>query len=130
MPLLSHISSLLPLSKNLEQEIKAMAKSLPVAKGKHLLNKDERCTSLYFIERGLLRGYYFDEDKEITHWFAQEGEFATGFYSFISKEPSFEYVQARKIAASLRSLTRPYKTSIQNSPKPSAWAALLPRTII
>jgi len=94
MPLLTHISSLLPLSKSLEQEIKAATKSVQAPKGKNILNKGGRCAQLYFIERGLLRGYYFDDDKEITHWFAQEGEFATGFYSFISKEPSFEFVQA------------------------------------
>jgi len=94
MNLLAHISSIIPVSKKLEQEISAAAKTISLAKNKIILHKDDRCTQLNFVETGLLRGYYFEEDKEITHWFAQEGEFATGFYSFISKEPSFEYIEA------------------------------------
>ncbi len=42
----------------------------------------------------MLRGYYFNEDKEITHWFARENEFATCFYAFITRESSLEYIQA------------------------------------
>lgn len=94
MQLTQHIASILPLSKDLEQAIKKVSKTVELDKGRNILEKDERCSHLYFTESGLLRGYYFDESKEITHWFAQQGEFATGFYSFISKEPSFEYIQA------------------------------------
>lgn len=94
MSLPSHISSILPLSKSLEQQIKSVSKNITIAKGKNILNKGERCGHLYFVEEGLVRGYYYEEEKEITHWFAREGEFATGFYSFISREPSYEYIQA------------------------------------
>jgi CRP-like cAMP-binding protein len=94
MQLTQHIASILPLSKELEQAIKKASKNVKLTKGENILEKGARCSHLYFTESGLLRGYYFDESKEITHWFAREGEFATGFYSFISKEPSFEYIQA------------------------------------
>lgn len=110
MPLLKQISSIIPLSKELEKEIKAAAKTVSVAKDKHILKKDTRCTNLYFIESGLLRGYYFENEKEITHWFASEGEFATGFYSFISKEPSFEYIEALEDCT----LTEISYTALQN----------------
>lgn len=59
-----------------------------------ILEIGQRCNDLYFVEKGLLRGYYFDEGKEITNWFAQEDEFATCFYSFVAIKPSFEVIQA------------------------------------
>ena len=93
MPLLKYISSLISISKELEKEINLASKKVSILKGKTMVDIDERCNHLYFIEKGLLRGYYFDEDKEITNWFAQENEFATCFYSFISKEPSLETIQ-------------------------------------
>ncbi|MGZ4039246.1 MAG: Crp/Fnr family transcriptional regulator [Bacteroidia bacterium] len=94
MELIKTVSSIVTVSKELETALLKVAKNITVNKGSILLNKGSKCTSLYFTESGLLRGYYFDEEKEITHWFSKEGEFATGLYSFISKESSFEYIQA------------------------------------
>ena len=94
MNLLAYISSVIPISKELEKEMNQVSKKMNISKGKVLIDIGERCNHLYFIEKGLFRGYYFDEDKEITNWFAQENEFATCFYSFVSKEPSLEIIQA------------------------------------
>lgn len=94
MSLITHLSSVISISKALEQEIHAISKPVSFSKGEALMRIDERCNSLYFIDRGLLRGYYFQEGKEITNWFAQEQEFATCFYAFIACKPSFEIVQA------------------------------------
>jgi CRP-like cAMP-binding protein len=94
MPLISHLSSVISISSELEKEINAISKPLSFSKGETLMRIDERCNSLYFIEKGLLRGYYFQDGKEITNWFAQEEEFATCFYAFIACKPSFEILQA------------------------------------
>lgn len=93
MDFVTYLSSIVPISEQLKQKIITISKTISVKKGETLINKDERCDSLFFIEKGLLRGYYFEEDKEITNWFASETEFATCFYSFIANKPSFEYVQ-------------------------------------
>ena len=94
MNLLSHISSIISISKELEVELNLISKKAKFKKGEIIIEVDERCSNLYFIEKGIVRGYYFDEAKEITSWFAEEGDFATSFYSFISKEPSSETIQA------------------------------------
>lgn len=93
MTLLSHISKVIPISKELEAEINRVSKKVKFKKGEAIIEVGERCSNLYFIEKGLVRGYYFDEAKEITGWFAKENEFATSFYSFIAKEPSSETIQ-------------------------------------
>lgn len=94
MSLIAHLSSIISISKELEQEIAAISKTIPVSKGHQVIGIGERCNSLYFINAGLLRGYYFLDGKEITNWFAQQEEFATCFYAFIAGKPSFEHVQA------------------------------------
>ncbi len=94
MSLVKHLSSIISISKALEKEITAISKKISLQKGEIIINIDERCEQLFFVEKGLLRGYYFDEDKEITNWFSQEEEFATCFYSFIASKPSFEIIQA------------------------------------
>jgi CRP-like cAMP-binding protein len=94
MSLLAYISSIIDISKSLECEINSLSKKIKFPKGKSIVDISERCNNLYFIEKGLVRGYYFDEAKEITNWFAREGEFATSFYSFIAKKASLETIQA------------------------------------
>ncbi|MBS1634751.1 MAG: Crp/Fnr family transcriptional regulator [Bacteroidetes bacterium] len=92
--MLSYISSLIALSPELESEIKRISKEITVPKNHILTKTGERSHNLFFVESGTLRGYYFQEEKEITNWFAQEGEFATCFYAFIGGHPSFESIQA------------------------------------
>jgi CRP-like cAMP-binding protein len=94
MLIVNHLSSIISISKPLEDEINSILNKISFKKGETVINLDGRCDNLYFIEKGFLRGYYFDEEKEITNWFAQESEFATCFYSFISNKPSFEIIQA------------------------------------
>lgn len=93
MNLLSYLSSIITVSQKLEKEIQSLFSIIEVDKGAFLIKQDERCSDMYFIQKGLIRGYYNEDGKEITSWFAQEGEFATCFYSFISNKPSFENVQ-------------------------------------
>jgi CRP-like cAMP-binding protein len=90
---IQHLNNIIPISKELEKELNFISKEISVAKNIILVNERERCRNLYFIQKGLMRGYYYDENKEITHWFAQEQEFATSFYSFITVEPSPETIE-------------------------------------
>jgi CRP/FNR family transcriptional regulator, anaerobic regulatory protein len=94
MPFLDHLSTITPISKELEKGILSVSQNISVQKGNTLVKNGERCRNLYFIEKGLIRGFYYDQGKEITHWFGKEGEFATSFYSFITNEPSPETIEA------------------------------------
>ncbi len=94
MSLLQYLASVIDISEELEKEILAISKPIYIKKGGVLIRKDERCQSLFFVTKGLVRGYYFKEGKEITNWFAQEQEFATCFYAFISQSASFEFMEA------------------------------------
>lgn len=93
MSLVKHLSSIISISESLKEEINFISKKVAVPKGEVIININERCDQLFFVEKGLLRGYYFEEDKEITNWFSQEQEFATCFYSFIANKPSVEIIQ-------------------------------------
>jgi CRP-like cAMP-binding protein len=92
--LLQNISQIITVSKELEAEINSVSKELSVGKNKTLVNQKERCRNLYFIKKGLIRGFYFENGKEITNWFAREQEFATSFYSFITNEQAPETLEA------------------------------------
>jgi CRP-like cAMP-binding protein len=94
MSMLKHLAGIIPISKELESAINSIAKRFSVQKNSTLVKNGERCRNLYFIEKGLIRGFYYEEGKEITHWFGKENEFATSFYSFITNEPSPETIES------------------------------------
>ncbi|HYC27273.1 MAG TPA: Crp/Fnr family transcriptional regulator [Chitinophagaceae bacterium] len=90
----TYIKTLIPVTPQLEAALESSISRQTLSKNEILLNAREKCPFLYFITSGLLRGYYFNEDKEVTHWFARENEFATSFYAFITRERSAEFIQA------------------------------------
>lgn len=49
---------------------------------------------LYFVEKGMLRFYIEKAEKEITFDFAFEGNFTSGYSSFLTRKPAPYYIQA------------------------------------
>lgn len=61
----------------------------------NLLEQGVVADKLFFINKGCLRLYYSSEDHSTaTRFIAFEHTFLTSIVSFISREPSPEYIQA------------------------------------
>jgi CRP-like cAMP-binding protein len=52
-----------------------------IPKGEYILKYEEVCKHIYYVNKGLVRIFYFKNGKEITEWFADEKQF---FFSIIS----------------------------------------------
>lgn len=91
--LLDHIAGYSKLGKDAEAAIVGAFEKKALPKNSYLLKEGQVCRSLYFIEKGALRGFYNLDGKEITHWFGFENDFVTSFHSFITKEPAVENIQ-------------------------------------
>lgn len=66
----------LKFNMEIEQLIDRETLILTVEKGQIILWEGERAKSLYFIIKGIVRGYYIDEKgDEITKCFSMENEF-------------------------------------------------------
>jgi CRP-like cAMP-binding protein len=73
------------------------------SKKETLLTEGDVCHYNYFVNRGCLRFYSVnDAGVENTRYFALEGKFGTALSSFISREPSFEFIQAVESTEVLR----------------------------
>ena len=59
-----------------------------------LLQPGEICRHLYFVESGLLRCFYRQDDKEISSRFVQPGEICWSAESFLRQQKGIEYIQA------------------------------------
>ena len=54
---------------------------------------DKVCNRIYFVEKGVVRTFYYKEDKDITYWIAAENDFVGSLASFFSRSPSNKYVE-------------------------------------
>ncbi len=63
-------------------------------KNEHFLQATQVNKRLGFLCKGLVRYYVFKNEEEATLEFTKEGEFVADYGSFISKEPSIQYIQA------------------------------------
>ncbi|WP_281234012.1 Crp/Fnr family transcriptional regulator [Flavobacterium gelatinilyticum] len=89
------IQSKLVLDKNELAAILSCFKLVQVKKNEQLLKSGTIADKIFFIKKGCLRLYYSTDDHNIaTRFMAFEGTFLTSIVSFISQEPSTEYIEA------------------------------------
>ncbi|WP_177230473.1 Crp/Fnr family transcriptional regulator [Chitinophaga sp. CF118] len=94
MSLLQMLNMFHPVGKGIEQYLLKNVYCCNILKGKYLLRDGEISHSLYFIQKGVLRGFIKEENKEITTWLATENEMAAGIRSFLLQAATTENIQA------------------------------------
>lgn len=65
-----------------------------VKTGERLMSAGQVARALFFIESGLLRTYHLEEGKEVTTYFACDGQAIATYASFITQTPSMEFLEA------------------------------------
>lgn len=63
-------------------------------KGERILNEGEVCKCLRYIEKGMLRQYYFKYDKDLTEHLAYEGGMVICLESYLKQEPTRLLIEA------------------------------------
>lgn len=64
------------------------------AKGETILREGEVCRNIYYIEKGLVRQFYFKKDKDITENMAVEGSIVMCIESLFKEEPTLLQIKA------------------------------------
>ena len=93
-PLLDLFNALHPIGKRVEIYLQKNIYCCEVKKGDLLVKGGEICDSIYFIRKGVLRGFITEEDKEITTWVTIENEVVATITGFLLQKPTMENIQA------------------------------------
>lgn len=64
------------------------------AKGDVIMPEGHVCQYMYFVSRGMVRQYYYKNNKDITEHFSYEGRIVICIESFLKQEPSRLIVEA------------------------------------
>jgi CRP-like cAMP-binding protein len=92
--LIEYFERYTPISLEAKTELAGTVKIIKTCKGQILLHQGNVCRNLYIIKNGFLRGYYFQDGKEFTSWFAFENDVAASMYSFVTQKPGYESIEA------------------------------------
>lgn len=93
MGLISKIKELTILSPAAEKWLGSKIENLTFRKNEKILPEGRICKYLYYVNSGMIGGYYLSGNKEICNWIATENDFATAYYSFIRHQPSHETIE-------------------------------------
>jgi CRP/FNR family transcriptional regulator, anaerobic regulatory protein len=94
MELSEYLKNIAKLSDSLEDELKNLFEPKEFSKGDLLFKQGEICQHLFYIEKGLVRVYYYsDSGKEITAWFSAESTLVTAIDSFYYHRPTRDYCE-------------------------------------
>lgn len=92
--LMNTLEKIISITSPNGEKIGAQFHKVHAEKGENLLNEGIVCHKLYYIVKGCLRLFYIDSrGREHTRFMAFENTFLTSMTSFISRNPSTEYIQ-------------------------------------
>ncbi|MDQ1087137.1 MULTISPECIES: Crp/Fnr family transcriptional regulator [unclassified Siphonobacter] len=90
-----YITSQIKVNEEELRTILSYFKPLTLTKNELVVTHGQTSQRTYFVGKGCLRVCFIDEKgQEATRYFAFENQFATALVSFITSEPSEEFIQA------------------------------------
>jgi len=92
--LLALLHNIHPLSAGLQQYLTEKIKTRQVARKETILQSGHISRHIYFIQKGLLRTFYYEDGNEISSGFMFEGDMLASVQSFFYQAESIECIQA------------------------------------
>lgn len=83
-----------PLTPNGVDMLASILVPLKFQKGDTILKEGNVCSALYFVDKGMVRQYYYKNKKDVTEHFSFEGRIVFCIESFLKQEPSRLIVEA------------------------------------
>lgn len=128
--LIQFISQRTFLSPGLTARIQNDFQYVDLKKGDTLLESDRTARHLYFIDQGVLHNFYLHDGKQVSSWFYTHGQFITAWYSFYSRNPSFESIECLSDCRLLKISYDDYQKLIVDFPAFGNFARLLAEEIL
>lgn len=91
----AYLNAIININDTQADRIVSCFKPIKVKKSTILISAGETCWELFFVHSGCIRTYYLTKQgHEKTRYIAFENSIVGAIYSFISQQPSFEFVDA------------------------------------
>ncbi|MDF2438446.1 MAG: cyclic nucleotide-binding protein [Bacteroidota bacterium] len=92
--LLLQIKAIHPVTAEAEKALVNISREVELLKGEDVQRIGHTCKTIYFVQEGALRVYYFKNDTDITESFEFENSFVARAESLFTGKPSRKGIQA------------------------------------
>lgn len=82
------------LSEENTEQLLSVTDVVTLDKQESLLHFGKTCKHIYYVNTGFLRVYYLKNGKDVTEWFADQGEFCFSIDSYFTQSPSTLAIEA------------------------------------
>jgi CRP/FNR family transcriptional regulator, anaerobic regulatory protein len=90
---INYLDTISKLSDSTKSDLVNCLTTFEFAKTQTILKQGQVCNYLYFVDKGLLRLFYYRDGKDITDYFATEQNIIGGIDSFFSRKPSDKIIE-------------------------------------
>ena len=87
------INQIHPISVESREKIANLFEEVNYPKSQIILKSNRVETNLYFIKKGLVRAFTYQNDQEITFWFGKENDIVLSMRSFIESKSAYENIE-------------------------------------
>jgi len=87
------LDNIYPLSGESKQAIKQYITEVNYPKGHILFRTDKIKMTVYFIRKGMVRAYCYQNDHEVTFWFGKEGEPVISMKNYVEGQKGYEDIE-------------------------------------
>jgi CRP-like cAMP-binding protein len=91
-PVISAFQRVQPLPDEAIADLEGILSEQHMERGTELLRKGQVARNMFFIRKGLARVFYHREDKEVTDYFAIDGQFIGAVPSLFTQQPSHKAI--------------------------------------
>jgi CRP-like cAMP-binding protein len=87
------LDAIYPLPEGSKQTIKEYITEVNYPKGHILFQAEKIKMTVYFIKKGFVRAYAYQNDHEVTFWFGKEGEPVISMKSYVENQKGYEDIE-------------------------------------
>ncbi len=91
---ISHLDQISTLSVHVKEAIENLYSIVEIKKNHDIQSIGQTCNTIYFVQRGAARIYYYKDGKEVTEYFAFENDLIIRAESLFTGKPSPKAIQA------------------------------------
>lgn len=91
---INFLNQISPLSLNAEQSLLSIASEVAIKKNRDLQSIGQTCKTIYFVQQGAARIYYYKDGKDVTEYFAFENDLIIRAESLFTGKPSDKAIRA------------------------------------
>ncbi len=75
------------------QALASILVPIKITKGELIFPQGQVCNAMYYVDRGMVRQFYYKNGKDVTEHFSYEGRIVFCIESFLKQEPSKLFVE-------------------------------------